>query len=254
LVEATDNFARSLGVRFGVKTAVNNVPPRESNRAISGSIEDTTALIPGGIVTPSTSGLNVNLASPGVGGRAAASLGLTIAKLGTNGDLLNLELSALEQEGRGKIISSPRVITANQKKAKIEQGQELNFQVPGSGLAPASLVTKRATLKLEVTPQITPDDRVNLDVIVTKDSIANAQQGTLNIKEVQTQVLLDNGETVVIGGIYEQTLNDTVNKVPVLGDIPLLGWLFKNKESLDTKTELLIFLTPRIVSENLTLR
>ncbi len=252
LVEATDNFARSLGVRFGVKTAVNNVPPRESNRAISGSIEDSASLIPGGVATPSTTGLNVNLASSGVGGRTAASLGLTLAKLGANGDLLNLELSALEQEGNGKVISSPRVITANQKKAKIEQGQERVFTT--SVLGVGSVVTKKATLKLEVTPQVTPDDRINLDVNVTKDNFADSVQGLLNVKEIQTTVLLDNGETVVIGGIYEQDKNETVSKVPLLGDIPLLGWLFKTKDVRDNKTELLIFLTPRIVSENLTLR
>jgi type IV pilus assembly protein PilQ len=252
LVEATDNFARSLGVRFGVKTAVNNVPPRESNRAISGTIEDSSSLIPLGVATPSTTGLNVNLASSGVGGRQAAGLGLTLAKLGANGDLLNLELSALEQEGNGKVISSPRVITANQKKAKIEQGQERVFTT--SVLGVGSVVTKKATLKLEVTPQVTPDDRINLDVNVTKDNFADSVQGLLNVKEIQTSVLLDNGETVVIGGIYEQDKNETVTKVPLLGDIPLLGWLFKTKDVRDNKTELLIFLTPRIVSENLTLR
>jgi type IV pilus assembly protein PilQ len=117
-----------------------------------------------------------------------------------------------------------------------------------------SVVTKKATLKLEVTPQITPDDRINLDVDITKDNFIDAVAGTLNIKEIKTQVLLDNGETVVIGGIYEQDKNDTITKVPFFGDIPLLGWLFKSKEVKDNKTELLIFLTPRILSDNLSLR
>jgi type IV pilus assembly protein PilQ len=165
---------------------------------------------------------------------------------------LDLELSALEQDGSGKIISSPRVITANQQKAIIEQGQERVFTT--SVLGVGTVVTKKATLKLEVTPQITPDDRVNLNVDISKDNFVDATSGLLNVKQVKTQVLLDNGETVVIGGIYEQDKLDAVTKVPFFGDIPLLGWLFKNKEVKDNKTELLIFLTPKILSENLSLR
>lgn len=251
LVEATDTFARSLGVRFGAKTA-NLDNASGSQRAISGTVEDSSGIVAAGTLGAGTSGLNVNLGSSGVGGRIAASLGLTVAKLGGSGELLNLELSALEQEGNGKVISSPRVITSNQKKAKIEQGQERVFTT--SVLGVGSVVTKKATLKLEVTPQITPDDRVNLDVNITKDNFADSVQGLLNVKEINTQVLLDNGETVVIGGIYEQDKNDTLTKVPLFGDIPLLGWLFKTKDVRDNKTELLIFLTPRIVAENLTLR
>lgn len=253
LVEAQDNFAQSLGVRFGVKSA-NLDNPSGNRRATSGTIEDTNSIVSAGTLGAGSTGLNVNLGTTGVGGKAAASLGITLAKLGANGDLLNLELSALEQEGAGKIISSPRVITANQKKAKIEQGQERVFVAPGGVGGAGSFTTKKATLKLEVTPQITPDDRVNLDVSITKDNFADSVQGLLNIKEINTQVLLDNGETVVIGGIYEQDKNDTITKVPFFGDIPLLGWLFKTKDIRDNKTELLIFLTPRIVAENLTLR
>jgi type IV pilus assembly protein PilQ len=252
LVEATDNFARSLGVRFGVKKASVGKPAGSTNGAISGNLEDTNSIITTGTLGADTTGLNVNLASAGVGGSTAASIGFTLAKLGANGDLLNLELSALEQEGNGKIISSPRVITANQKKARIEQGQERVFAT--SVLGVGKVVTKRATLKLEVTPQITPDDRVNLDVDISKDNFADSVQGLLNVKQIQTSVLLDNGETVVIGGIYEQDKNTTVSKVPFFGDLPLLGWLFKSKDVRDNKTELLIFLTPRIVSENLTLK
>ena len=166
--------------------------------------------------------------------------------------MVSLELTALEQEGNGKIISSPRIITANQKTATIEQGQERVFTT--SVLGVGTVVTKKATLRLEVTPQITPDDRVNMDVIITKDNFADASQGLLNVKQINTTVLLDNGETVVIGGIYEQDRNDTVTKVPFFGDLPLLGWLFKNKEFKNNKTELLIFLTPRILSENVGLR
>lgn len=252
LVEATDNFARSLGVRFGVKKADVANPAGNRDAVLSGNIDDSSSIITAGTLGADTNGLNVNLASIGVGGSQAASIGFTLAKLGGNGDLLNLELSALEQEGKGKIISSPRVITANQKKAKIEQGQERVFTT--SVLGVGSVVTKKATLKLEVTPQITPDDRVNLEVNITKDNFADAVNGILNVKEIDTSVLLDNGETVVIGGIYEQDKNNTVTKVPFFGDLPLLGWLFKSKAVQDNKTELLIFLTPRIVAENLSLK
>ena len=115
------------------------------------------------------------------------------------------------------------------------------------------LFRSRATLKLEVTPQITPDDRVLLDVVITKDNFVDPVLGLLNIKEIKTQVLLDNGETVVIGGVYERDNQDDVTKVPWFGDVPVLGWLFKNKSVSDAKTELLIFLTPKILAEELTL-
>jgi type IV pilus assembly protein PilQ len=239
LVEATESFSRNLGAKFGVRSS-NTSNEFQANQATS---LDTTGLL-------TADGLNVNLPAAVIGTNNPASIALTIAKLGT-GSLLSLELSALEQEGMGKIISSPRLITANQKKALIEQGEERVFTT--TVLGAGSVVTKRATLKLEVTPQITPDDRVLLDVIITKDNFADATLGLLNIKQITTQVLLDNGETVVIGGVYERDQNDTINKVPFFGDIPLLGWLFKQKAVRDNKTELLIFLTPKILSEELTL-
>lgn len=251
LVEATDNFSKSLGVRFGSKYTDNNRPSGRDG-AISGTVADSSSIVSAGTLTANSSGLNVNLPSAGIGSKAAGSIGITLAKIGSNGGLLNLELSALEQEGNGKVISSPRVITANQKMARIEQGQERVFTTNVLGVG--SVVTKKATLKLEVTPQITPDDRINMEVNITKDNFADAVTGVLNVKEIKTQVLLDNGETVVIGGIYEQDKTDTVTKVPLLGDIPLLGWLFKSKEAKDNKTELLIFLTPRILADNLSLR
>jgi len=250
LVEATDNFSRSLGSRFGIKDMGTSNSGTQAG-ATSGTVTDSSAIIPTGIQS-NANGLNVNLASAGIGNFPAGSIGLTLVKLGANGKLLNLELSALEQEGKGKIISSPRIITANQKMASIEQGQERVFTTNVLGVG--SVVTKKATLKLEVTPQITPDDRINMDVDITKDDFADAVTGILNVKEIKTQVLLDNGETVVIGGIYSQDKNDTTTKVPFFGDIPLLGWLFKEKEARDNKTELLIFLTPRILSQNLSMR
>jgi type IV pilus assembly protein PilQ len=254
LVQATDNFAKSLGVRLGVKDAdLGNTGVRTHDRAVSGTVADSSSIVAAGTLAANTTGLNVNLASGGAGtSTSPASIGLTIARLGAGGNLLNLELSALEQEGNGKVISSPRVITANQKKATIEQGQERVFTT--SVLGVGSVVTKKATLKLDVTPQITPDDRVSLDVDITKDNFADAEAGLLNVKQIKTQVLLDNGETVVIGGIYEQDKSNTITKVPFLGDIPLIGWLFKSKSQVDNKTELLIFLTPRILSEKVSLR
>jgi type IV pilus assembly protein PilQ len=246
LVEATDNFSRSLGVRLGhlrdVRTGSSRTITTGNHTAL-----DPYSQTPPVIQFPDA--YNVNLGSAGVGGKSAAAFTVSYIKGQT---LLDLELSALEQEGNGKIISSPRIITANQKKALIEQGQERVFTTTVLGVG--SVITKKATLKLEVTPQITPDDRVNLDVLVTKDNFVDASSGLLNVKQIQTNVLLDNGETVVIGGIYEQDKNDTVTKVPFFGDIPLLGWLFKAKDVADNKTELLIFLTPRIISENLSLR
>ncbi|MDH5632435.1 MAG: type IV pilus secretin PilQ [Gammaproteobacteria bacterium] len=230
LVEATDTFSKTLGARFGVK----------SNNTGGGTTVNQQSML--GL----DDGLNVNLPSAGIGPAAAGSIALTLAKLGT-GSLLSLELSALEQEGQGKIISSPRIVTANGQKAKIEQGQELVFTT--SVLGVGTTVTKKAVLKLEVTPRITPDDRVIMDVNVSKDNFADAEQGLLNIKDIETQVLLDNGETVVIGGIYELDKNATDTKVPFFGDLPLLGWLFKSKDLIDRKTELLIFLTPKILSD-----
>ncbi len=235
LVEATDDFSRNLGVRFGAQTS-----------QVSGGIQTTVDSSATG-----AGGLNVNFPAPTIGGAAAGSIALTIARLGT-GDLLNLELSALEAEGRGKIISNPRLITANQKKARIEQGQEQVFTT--SVLGVGGVVTKKAVLALEVTPQITPDERVILDVLVTKDSFADTIRGVINKKEITTQVLLDNGETVVIGGIYEQSQQQGASKVPFFGDLPVIGWAFRNNTRTDKKIELLIFLTPRILSDALSLR
>jgi len=236
LVEAVSNFSKSLGSKLGV---TNNFTGSSVQIDQGANLGLDNALV-------NADGLNVNLPSAGIGNQGAGSLALTIAKLGT-GALLGLELTALEQEGKGKIISSPRIVTANGQKAKIEQGQERVFTT--SVLGVGTVVTKKAVLKLEVTPRITPDDRVIMDVIVSKDNFADALEGILNIKEITTQVLLDNGETVVIGGIYELDRNDTDTKVPFFGDLPLLGWLFKSQEITDNKTELLIFLTPRILTE-----
>lgn len=246
LVEATDNYARSLGSRLG------HLSSRTKGSTTTTTTGQYTALEPyynsNTYTWPDV--FNVNLPSGGVGGFSPGAFTLSFLKGAYE---LDLELSALEQGSRGKVISSPRVITANQKKAIIEQGQEQAIATTVLGVG--GVVTKKATLKLEVTPQITPDDRVNLDVVVTKDNfVTTGANPTLNVKQIQTQVLLDNGETVVIGGIFEHTQNDTATQIPFFGDIPLLGWLFKNKDIRDNKTELLIFLTPRILSSAVGLR
>jgi type IV pilus assembly protein PilQ len=251
LVEATDNYAKNLGARLAHYTQSAH---GSDYLTTSGHLEQLPSLYPAGggtstyEVTPA--GLSVDLAAAGVGNFNAGAL--MVSLMHGAGKELDLELSALEQSQQGKIISSPRVITGNQQKATIEQGQERVFTT--SVLGVGSVVTKKATLKLDVTPQITPDDRVNLTVDITKDNFQDATAGLLNVKQITTQVLLDNGETVVIGGIYEQEKNKTLTKIPFFGDLPLIGVLFRNKAEFDNRTELLIFLTPRILSDRLSVR
>jgi type IV pilus assembly protein PilQ len=220
----------------------------------SGSLEGTAATnaqLTGGVGAPTfggvPDGLAVNLPAGGAGNDPAASYAFEIFKAGTGiANLIQLEISALEAEGQGKIIASPRLITSNQQQARIEQGQERIFTT--SVLGVGSVVTKKAVLSLTVTPQITPDDRVVMDVFVTQDAFVSATDPTINTKQITTQVLLENGETAVIGGIYQQDESTNVSKVPLLGDIPGLGVLFRTKSRQDNRTELLIFLTPRIVN------
>ena len=193
LVEATDNFSRSIGAKLGHKT--DQGPGTNFTRTITtGGLGQAANVFNGSTFEVTPGGLNVNLPSPGIGTSAAGVFSILLTR---GSKILDLEISALEQEGKGKVVSSPRIITANQKKATIEQGQERVFTT--SVLGVGTVVTKKATLKLEVTPQITPDDRVNLEVNVTKDNFADATSGLLNVKQINTTVLLDNGETVVIG-------------------------------------------------------
>ncbi len=163
---------------------------------------------------------------------------------------LNLELSALEADGKGKVVSSPRVVTADQTKALIEQGTELPYQVSTSSGA-TSIAFRKANLKLEVTPQITPEGNIILDLDVNKDTVGQATPAgfAINTKHIKTQVLVENGGTVVIGGIFELTENDTETKVPVLGDIPAVGNLFKSRSRTSNKTEMLVFITPKMISD-----
>jgi type IV pilus assembly protein PilQ len=192
--------------------------------------------------------------------QGGSTLGFAI--LGAN-YAIDLELSAAQSEGRGEVISSPRVITANQQEAVIRQGQEVGYvtyqnQGAGTGGAPtASVQFKDAVLELKVTPTITADNRVYLAINVKKDALAgflntpNGQVPQIDTREVNTSALVDNGQTVVLGGIYEVNKSNTVSKVPGLGDIPGLGALFRNTKRSTTKAELLIFVTPRILSDTL---
>jgi type IV pilus assembly protein PilQ len=173
------------------------------------------------------------------------------------GLLLNLELTAMETDKRGKVVSSPRVTTANQHKAKIAAGTEIPYlQASSSGAT--NVAFKAAVLSLEVTPQITPDDKIIMDIDVKKDRVGQlfgpAQVPSIDTQNIQTQVLVGNGETAVLGGIYEQTERDDVEKVPFFGDLPIMGNLFKRKTKQSDKTELLIFITPKIMSDSLNLR
>lgn len=258
IVEAEDDFSRNIGVKLGfTKLTADTQFPGESGlnlgtTAASGSLTNTNDVLESG-VSPAggPNGLSVDLGADGISGQDPASYAFTIAKAGAGyAALLDLEISALEAEGRGKIIANPRLLTADQQQARIEQGQERIFTT--SVLGEGSVVTKKAVLSLTVTPQITPDDRLVLDVLVTQDSFVSPTDPTINTKQVDTQVLLDNGETVVIGGIYQQQTGETVTKVPFLGDIPGLGWFFKKKSILDNRVELLVFLTPRIINPALT--
>lgn len=239
MVEANDGFSRNLGAKLGFGFNSKNVSSGGTQNATT-----TTSTV------PLTSGNSVNLpANPSTG--TAGSVALTLFNSAAS-KFISLELSALEADGQGKIISSPRVVTADQQKALIEQGTEIPYQNATSSGA-TSVEFKKANLKLEVTPQITPDGNVILTVDVTNDSVGVTVPGgvSINTKHVQTQVQVENGGTVVIGGIYTQTISNDVNKVPLLGDIPVLGYLFKQTAIVNKRTELLIFLTPKIVIDRI---
>ena len=247
IVEANEDFSRNIGMKLGL-TGIN-----DSVGSIigSGSLLNTATVRTDGISASGDGSLGVNLPADGINGESPGSYALTLAKAGAGwAALIDLEISALEAEGNGKIVANPRLLTADKQEAQIEQGQERIFTTSTQG--EGGVVTKKAVLSLTVTPQITPDDHVILDVFVTKDSFVSPTEENINTLQVKTQVLLENGETVVIGGIYEQQSSKTLSKVPLLGDLPLVGKLFKKKGILDNRRELLIFLTPRIINPALT--
>ena len=243
MVTVRDNVGEEIGVRWGVTD-------RESDFTVSGSANaaDTAA---SGIVPDVDNRMNVSLPVSSPAGR----IGFQVASL-VDGTILDLELSALESENKGEIIASPRITVANQQEAYIEQGTEIPYvQATSSGAT--SVEFKKAVLSLKVTPHITPDNRVILDLVVTQDTRGETVQTStgpavaIDTQEIKTQVLVENGETVVLGGIFQQLNTNDISKVPLFGDLPLVGRLFKNTNTVYQKRELLIFVTPKIVTESL---
>jgi type IV pilus assembly protein PilQ len=263
IVEASDTFSKNLGVRLGVHNfnpGANILGVRQAPRiTYGGALEDVgahaggaNAQTAGGVFIPGS--LSANLPAAGLNAFPAGQFSFILFNNAAT-RFLNLELSALEADGKGKIIASPRVLTADQVEATIEQGTEIPYQQATSSGATA-VSFRKANLALKVKPQITPDGNIIMDLDVNKDAPGAVTPAGVQIstKHVKTQVLVENGGTVVIGGIFEQTDRQDVTKVPFFGDLPYIGFLFKNNTQSSQKTELLVFITPRIVNERLTVR
>jgi type IV pilus assembly protein PilQ len=251
VVEASDKFGKNLGVRLGYNS-LDTFQVKGTN--INGNIGASTATLTGNpslstTVTPVNTP-NVNLPSAGTAG--AFSMLLFNSSLSK---LLSVELTALETDSKGKVISSPRVVTSDQTEATISTGTQIPYQQASSSGA-TNVSFKDATLSLSVKPQITPDDHVIMDIKVNKDSVGTLYAGvpSIDTNSVNTQVLVENGGTVVIGGVYSQQLSTGVDKVPLLGDIPVLGFLFRSTSKIDNKSELLIFISPKIMNEAMNLQ
>jgi type IV pilus assembly protein PilQ len=263
IVVVNDDFSRDLGIRLGV-TALNENSAGDGGTFITGTGQGASTMVGSALdnLSDPANGTIYPVSVPQLGNRynvnvpiadAAGRFALAVLE---NDFLIDLELTALEAEGRGEIVSTPRVITANQKEASIKQGVEIPFQQSASSGA-TTVQFKEAVLELTVTPQITPDNNIIMDLTVHKDNVGEIIStgglgGTvpsIDTRSVQTQVLVADGQTVVLGGIYETERRETVSKVPFLGDIPVIGNLFKSKQRIDNKAELLIFVTPRILTE-----
>jgi type IV pilus assembly protein PilQ len=254
IVQASDTFGQTLGVRLGGlgqggaqtvwgptnANVIANANPT-AQQGTSFNIADKAL---------DTSGSFVNLPAASLNGFASASFAVSIFNSAKN-RFLNLELSALEADGKGKVVSSPRVVTADQAKAVIEQGTELPYQVAAASGA-STLAFRKANLKLEVTPQITPEGGIVLDLDISKDNVGQITPAgfAIDTKHVKTQVLVENGGTVMIGGIYETSEQEDEYKVPFFGDIPVLGYLFKNRRTAQAKQELLVFITPKMLDHS----
>jgi type IV pilus assembly protein PilQ len=282
IVLVDDSFSKQLGVRLGVQSAsrVGNygvgISQNLTNSQYLANVQQP--LVPGSVgggytltaataTTPATITYSQNSQVSGNGNsnvnlpvtNPAGSLAMTLLNLGS-GNLVNLELSAMEADNRGKVVSSPRIMTSNQRPAFIAQGVDLPVVTPGTGNTPPTVSYVTAGICLLVNPQILSNDTIVLDVEVNKDTQGQVvtSGGLVNFsidkRKIKTQVLLNNGETAVLGGIFEQETHNDVEKVPFFGDIPLLGNLFKTTSKVDNKKELMIFITPKIVNENLSLR
>ncbi|MFC3093754.1 type IV pilus secretin PilQ family protein [Alteromonas sediminis] len=244
MVTVRDNVDEQLGVRWGFTD-------RQNDASTSGGLNGANSAN-AGLLAPLSDRLNVNLP---VASENSGRIAFQVASL-VDGTILDLELSALEAENKGEIIASPRITVANQQEAYIEQGTEIPFvQATSSGAT--SVEFKKAVLSLRVTPHITPDNRIILDLVVTQDTrgetvpTSTGNAVAIDTQEIKTQVLVENGETVVLGGIFQQTSANDVNKVPLFGDLPVVGALFRNSSNVVQKRELLIFVTPKIMTESL---
>lgn len=261
IVIAQDEFTKELGSRFGVTKAATN---SSGFGVTTGTFEGADSIASSGLDNINTTGspepfilpsgvnatdrLNVNLATAGA---AAGSLAFAVL---SGSSLIDLEISALQAENEGEVISSPRVVTADRHEAYIEQGVEIPY-LSASSSGATQVEFKKAVLSIVVTPQITPDDRVIMDLAVNNDTVGDIFAGipSIDTREVSTQVLVNNGDTVVLGGIYQQITRDEVDKVPFLGDIPLIGYFFRHTLESDERRELLVFVTPKILKDALSL-
>ncbi|HAT1866730.1 TPA: type IV pilus secretin PilQ [Legionella pneumophila] len=247
IVEVTKDFSQDIGIRWGVSR------PTHLSGTLEGANELARGTAPANVV-PLERRLNLDLAAAPLTGATPASVGIALAKLNDN-ILLDLELSALESEGRAELISSPRLITTNQQAAVIESGEEIPYQEATSSGATA-VAFKKAVLSLKVTPQITPDGKILMDLQINQDT--PSPQTFLGVpaiitKEIQTNVLVNNGQTIVLGGIYKQDKNKVINRIPFFGELPVVGILFSNRQITLKNEELLIFITPRIITNALSI-
>ncbi len=244
ILEADSRFGESLGVKLGAGLSVPLSVGGKTGRAQLGG-----ALLPQGVGVSAAPQSSFPATGAGQAVYAPASVAVSLFNAAAD-HFINLEISALESQGKGQVISRPRVVTADQTPALIEQGTEIPYQT-SSGNTGTSTTFRKANLKLEVTPQITPEGDVIMDVDVNRDSVGQLTSSgyTINTKHVKTQVRVENGGTVVLGGIYEKTQNQDQTGVPGLSQVPVLGWLFKSREEVDRHTELLVFLTPKVVAE-----
>lgn len=255
IVEASDSFGKSIGVRLGgadlrgVRGGDAGYSVGGSSRVAVGGSYDAVANSTGYFGASESGAMSnfVNLPAKSVGGAEAAKFALTLFNPSAN-RLLNLEIQAMEAEGKGTVVSSPRLLTADQVKALIEQGTDIPYSVQSKD--GPTLAFKKAVLKLEVTPQITPDGQIILDLEINKDSVGERlpQGVAINTKAIKTQAIVDNGGTVMLGGIFESTEAKSESKVPLLGDLPYVGNLFKTRNTEINKTEMLVFITPRILT------
>ena len=259
IVVVNDDFSRDLGVRFGFTGITDN--SSDGLLSVTGSSNGSDVIVGSALDNLQNTGTPFPVTAPGIADRYNVNVPIEnpagrIALAVLDSDyIVDLELTALQAEGRGEIVSTPRIITANQKEARIEQGVEIPYQESASSGATTTQF-KKAVLSLTVTPQITPDDNIIMDLLVSKDNVGeltpSATGGlvpSIDTRAVETQVLVRDGQTVVLGGIYETERRETINKVPFLGDIPGVGNLFKSRSNVSNKAELLIFVTPRILTE-----